>query len=179
MEDFNQFKLDNQKYLPPKDLWSKIEFDLDYQNNIKPLLEQLPEQIAPPHIWSEIEKNIPSARMRLIKRKWVVQTVAATVLLAIGFGLGSWFNNKPSNTPQLGYSQVKTITYLEEDQKSINEVLDEYVKKCKYYPNENQDEKASNDFLSRFNGTLIIPILQYIRRIESKCFFFLFFTNNS
>ena len=95
MEDFNQIKLDNQKYLPPNNLWSKIELDLDYQNNIKPLLEQLPERTAPPHIWAEIEKNIPSVRMRLIKKKWVVQTVAATVLLAIGFGLGSWFNNKP------------------------------------------------------------------------------------
>lgn len=66
--------------------------------------------------------------MRLFKKKWVVQTVAATVLLAIGFGLGSLFNNKPVNTPQLNYTQVKTITYLEEDQESINEVLDEYVK---------------------------------------------------
>lgn len=176
MEDFNQFKLDNQKYLPPKDLWSKIEFDLDYQNNIKPLLEQLPEQIAPPHIWSEIEKNIPSARMRLIKKKWVVQTVAATVLLAIGFGLGSWFNNKPLNTPQLGYTQVKTITYLEEDQKSINEVLDEYVKKCKYYPNENSCSLV-NDFTDLVSAKAELEniikrmgnsdnIMQQLRRIE-------------
>ena len=177
MEDFNQFKLDNQKYLPPKDLWSKIEFDLDYQNNIKPLLDQLPERIAPPHIWGEIEKNIPSARMRLIKKKWVVQTVAATVLLAIGFGLGSWFNNKPlNNTPQLGYTQVKTISYIEEDQESINEVLDEYVKKCKYYPNENSCSLV-NDFTDLVSAKAELEniikrmgnsdnIMQQLRRIE-------------
>ncbi|MDP4701281.1 MAG: hypothetical protein NWS66_15155 [Saprospiraceae bacterium] len=176
MEDFKQIKLDNQKYLPPKDLWSKIEFDLDYQNNIKPLLEQLPERTAPSHIWGEIEKNIPSVRMRLFKKKWVVQTVAASVLLVIGFGLGRWFNNKPSNTPQLGYSQVKTITYLDEDQESINEVLDEYVKKCKYYPNENSCSLV-NDFTDLVSAKAELEniikrmgnsdnIMQQLRRIE-------------
>ena len=176
MEDFNQIKLDNQKYLPPNNLWSKIEFDLDYLNNIKPLLEQLPERTAPPHIWAEIEKNIPSVRMRLIKKKWVVQTVAATVLLAIGFGLGSWFNNKPLNTPQLGYTQVKTITYLEEDQESINEVLDEYIKKCKIYPDENSCSLV-NDFTDLVSAKEELEnivrrmgnsdnIMQQLRRIE-------------
>jgi len=176
MEDFNQIKLDNQKYLPPKDLWSKIEFDLDYQNNIKPLLEQLPERTAPSHIWGDIEKNIPSDRIRLFKKKWVVQTVAASVLLVVGFGLGSWFNNKPSNTPQLGYSQVKTITYLDEDQESINEVLDEYMNKCKYYPNENSCTLV-NDFTDLVSAKAELEniikrmgnsdnIMQQLRRIE-------------
>ena len=176
MEDFNQLKLDNHKYLPPNNLWSKIEFDLDYLNNIKPLLEQLPERTAPPHIWAEIEKNIPSVRMRLIKKKWVVQTVAATVLLAIGFGLGSWFNNKPLNTPQLGYTQVKTISYLEEDQESINEVLDEYIKKCKIYPAENSCSLV-NDFTDLVSAKVELEniirrmgnsdnIMQQLRRIE-------------
>jgi hypothetical protein len=83
--------------------------------------------------------------MRLLKRKWVVQTAAAIVLLALGFGLGSWFNTKPLSTPGVGYYQVKTISNLEEDQQSINDVLDEYVKKCKYYPNENSCSLV-NDF---------------------------------
>ena len=176
MEDFNHFKLDNQKYLPPKDLWSKIEFDLDYQNNIKPLLDQLPERTAPTHIWGDIEKNIPSDRIRLFKKKWVVQTVAATVLLAVGFGLGSWFNNKPLNTPQLGYSQVKTINYLVEDQESINEVLDEYIKKCKIYPSENSCSLV-NDFTDLVSAKAELEniirrmcnsdnIMQQLRRIE-------------
>ena len=176
MEDFNHFNLDNQKYLPPKDLWSKIEFDLDYQNNIKPLLDQLPERTAPTHIWGDIEKNIPSDRIRLFKKKWVVQTVAATVLLAVGFGLGSWFNNKPLNTPQLGYSQVKTINYLVEDQESINEVLDEYIKKCKIYPSENSCSLV-NDFTDLVSAKAELEniirrmgnsdnIMQQLRRIE-------------
>jgi hypothetical protein len=176
MEDFNQIKWDNQKYLPPNNLWSKIEFDLDYQNNIKPLLEQLPERTAPPHIWGEIEKNIPSARMSLLKRKWVVQTAAAIVLLAVGFGLGSWFNTKPLDTPRLSYSQVKTFTNLEEDQESINEVLDEYVKKCKYYPNENSCSLV-NDFTDLVSAKAELEniikrmgnsdnIMQQLRRIE-------------
>ena len=176
MEDFNHFNLDNQKYLPPKDLWSKIEFDLDYQNNIKPLLDQLPERTAPTHIWGDIEKNIPSARIRLFKKNWVVQTVAATVLLAVGFGLGSWFNNKPLNTPQLGYSQVKTINYLVEDQESINEVLDEYIKKCKIYPSENSCSLV-NDFTDLVSAKAELEniirrmgnsdnIMQQLRRIE-------------
>jgi hypothetical protein len=176
MENFNHFKLDNQKYLPPKDLWNKIEFDLDYQNTIKPLLEQLPERTAPPQIWGEIEKNIPSDRIRFFKKKWVVQTVAATVLLAVGFGLGSWFNNKPSNTPQLGYSQVKTISYLVEDQESINEVLDEYIKKCKIYPGDNSCSLV-NDFTDLVSAKAELEniirrmgnsdnIMQQLRRIE-------------
>lgn len=176
MEDFNHFKLDNQKYLPPKDLWSKIEFDLDYQNNIKPLLDQLPERTAPTHIWGDIEKNIPSDRIRLFKKKWVVQTVAATVLLAVGFGLGSWFNNKPLNTPQLGYSQVKTFNYLVEDQESINEVLDEYIKKCKIYHSENSCSLV-NDFTDLVSAKAELEniirrmgnsdnIMQQLRRIE-------------
>jgi hypothetical protein len=176
MEDFNRFKLDNQKYLPPKDLWSKIEFDLDYQNNIKPLLEQLPERTAPSHIWGEIEKNIPSGRIRLLKRKWVVQTAAAIVLLAVGFGLGSWFNTKPLNTPGVSYSQVKTISNLEEDQQSINDVLDEYVKKCKFYPNENSCSLV-NDFTDLVSAKAELEdiikrmgnsdnIMQQLRRIE-------------
>ncbi len=176
MEEFNQFKLDNQKYLPPKDLWSKIEFDLDYQYTIKPLLDQLPERTAPTHIWGDIEKNIPSDRIRLFNKKWVAQTVAATVILAVGFGLGSWFTNKPSNTPQLGYSQVKTISYLEEDQESINEVFDEYVKKCKYYPNEHSCSLV-NDFTDLVSAKAELEsiikrmgnsdnIMKQLRRIE-------------
>lgn len=176
MEDFDQINLDNQKYLPPKDLWSKIEFDLDYHNNIKPLLEQLPERTAPPHIWGEIEKNIYSGRIRLIKRIWIVQTAAALVLLAVGFGLGSWFNTDLSSTPELSYSQVKTNTYLEEDQESINDVLDEYVKICKYYPNENSCSLL-NDFTDLVSAKAELEniikrmgnsdnIMQQLRRIE-------------
>jgi hypothetical protein len=176
MEDFNQLKWDNQKYLPPNDLWGKIEFDLDYQNNIKPLLEQLPERTAPSHIWSEIEKNIPSGRIRLLNRKLVVQTAAAIVLLAVGFGLGSWFNTKPLGTPGVGYSQVKTITNLEADQQSINDVLDEYVKKCRYYPTENSCSLV-NDFTDLVSAKAELEdiikrmgnsdnIMQQLRRIE-------------
>jgi hypothetical protein len=176
MEDFNQIKLDNQKYLPPKDLWSKIEFDLDYQYNIKPLFEQLPERTAPPHIWGEIEKNITSVRMRLFKRKWVVQTAAAVVLLTVGFGLGSWFNNKPLNTPQLSYSQVKNKTIFIDDQETINEVLDEYIKKCKIYPSENSCALV-NDFSDLVYAKAELEniirrmgnsenIMQQLRRIE-------------
>lgn len=176
MEDFNQLKLDNQKYLPPEGLWGKIEVDLDYQHKIKPLLEQLPEQTAPLHIWGEIEKNIPSARMRHIRRKWIVQTAAAIILLAIGFGLGSWFNTNTLVSPESNYSQVKTNTYLEEDQESINDVLDEYVKKCKYYSNENLCSLV-NDFTDLVSAKeeleIIIKrmgnsdnIMQQLRRIE-------------
>jgi hypothetical protein len=176
MEDFNHLNMDNQKYLPPKDLWSKIEFDLDYHNNIKPLLEHLPERTAPPHIWGEIEKNISSGRMRLIKKIWIFQTVAAVALLAVGFGLGSWFNSDPINTPVLSYSQIRTNTYLEEDQELINDVLDEYVKKCKYYPNENSCSLI-NDFTDLVSAKEELEniikrlgnsdnIMQQLRRIE-------------
>jgi len=176
MEDFNQFKLDNQKYLPPVDLWSKIEFDLDYQHNIKPLLEQLPELKAPPHIWGVIEIGISSNRMRIIKRKWFLQAAAAIILLGVGFGLGSWFNNKPLNIQQIGYSQVKTISYLEEDQESINEVLEEYIKKCKIYPGDNSCSLV-NDFTDLVSAKAELEniirrmgnsdnIMQQMRRIE-------------
>jgi hypothetical protein len=176
MEDFNHYNLDNQKYLPPKDLWSKIEFDLDYNNNIKPLLEQLPDRTAPPHIWGEIEKNISSDRMRILKMKWVVQASAAIILLAVGFGLGSWFNTKPLSTSGFSYTQVKTITKVEEDQDLINEVLNQYVKKCTYYPNENSCSLVSDfkdlvsakaeleDIIERMGNS--DNIMQQLRRIE-------------
>lgn len=176
MEDFNQLKLDNQKYLPPKDLWSRIEFDLNYQNNIKPLLEQLPERMAPSHIWGDIEKNISSGKIKLIKRKWFVQTAAAVVLLAIGFGLGSWFNTNTLVSPESMYSQVKSNTYLEEDHESINNVLAEYVKKCKYYRNESSCSLV-NDFTDLVSAKAELDniikrmgnsenIIQQLRRIE-------------
>jgi hypothetical protein len=176
MEDFNQFKLENQKYLPPKDLWSKIEFDLDYQNNIKPLLEQLPERTAPSNIWGEIEKNISSSRMILLRKKWVFQTAAAVIFLSVGFGLGSWYNTKPFISNELSFAQIKKISDLEEDQELINNVLDEYVKKCKYYPNENSCSLV-NDFTDLLSAKAELEdiikrmgnsdnIMQQLRRIE-------------
>jgi hypothetical protein len=80
------------------------------------------------------------------------------------------------DTPRLSYSQVNTITNLEEDQESINEVLDEYVKKCKYYPNENSCSLV-NDFADLVSAKAELEniikrmgnsdnIMQQLRRIE-------------
>lgn len=69
------------------DIWNRIEVDLKFdaeeigREHLYKALSELPEFLAPDHVWSRIENNIDQPKLRLKRTYWVA---AASVLFLIG-----------------------------------------------------------------------------------------------
>lgn len=138
MEDFEKLKESYEKYLPPSNLWDKIETDLDYEASIKPLLSTLPVYEAPDEVWSDIESNLPNKKRVGFKYvNFLKQMAAAFILLAMGFGLGRWFELNPENSNFNIPTNNMSLSNEKQDQYFMESVMDQYSRVCKFYPEEN------------------------------------------
>jgi hypothetical protein len=135
MEEFEKLRETYQRYLPPSNLWDKIETDLEYESLIKPLIKNLPEYQAPEEIWMHIEKSLPPNKKVLFKySKFAKQASAAIILLAIGFGLGRWMEVK-SEISEIKHTP-SAASRFKSDQADMKRVVLQYSQLCKHYPEE-------------------------------------------
>lgn len=145
MEDFEKWKENFQKYLPPTDLWNKIETDLDYESFVKPLLKSLPEHKAPKEIWGHIDMELSGKRQERFKIYNLVNKIAAAIiLLALGFGLGRWFQFKSESSNKFLTPTGLTLSGENSDQYDMESVMNQYSRVCKFYPEENPCSLATD-----------------------------------
>lgn len=138
MEDFEKLRDSYEKYLPPSDLWDKIETDLDYDASIKPLLSNLPVYKVPDEVWSNIESTLQNKKSIGFKYfKFLKQTAAAIILLAMGFGLGRWFEFNSENANVKSSTNNMAVSNEKQDQYMMESVLNRYSQVCKFYPENN------------------------------------------
>lgn len=146
MKDEIQKLRDNfQKYLPPTDLWDKIETDLEYESHIKPLLESLPKYEAPKELWDNIEQELPFIRKDKFKfYKFFNKIAAAIILLALGFGLGRWFEFKSESSDKLINPMGFKFPSENSDLFEMDNIKNQYSQVCQFYPEENPCSLAAD-----------------------------------
>lgn len=138
MEDFNQLKKEFGKYKPPTDLWNKIETDLEYEYYIKPKLSTLPTYEVPEGIWNNITSDLSPTKNFIFRHIHIWKpTVAAILLISFGFGLGQWFHDKKETSTFSVTSNSQLQNESLEDQEDIENLKNQYVKFCKFYPGDN------------------------------------------
>jgi hypothetical protein len=138
MDDFIQLKEDFERYQPPSDLWDKIEADLEFESLLTSGLSTLPTHKAPEDLWDKIKAVLSPQKYFIVKkiRRWKL-TAAAILFIFLGFGLSIWIGMGNENSTTLENSTKKVEKEIIEDQNEIEIVKNQYVKICKYYPEEN------------------------------------------
>jgi|GEM_PF-936612 len=133
-EDLKNLRDNPRRYMPPADLWNKIESELDYQTYIRPLLPELPQHRAPEFVWKSLSDNFTPRPQFLRSYPWIPQAAAAIFLLAFGFGLGIWLNPKNA-TSRNGFTQGALKNDVEAlDMQLIDEVRMAHLRWCTSFP---------------------------------------------